>query len=137
MRLFPPTQLLLAMLALSGCHLIDQTDFRGAPPVPSAPPPVPEPDQRTALLTIAYTKADPDYAAALAGVVAAVEQRRPGALYDVISVVGSPAEAVLGQNRAADVMTAIEAHGVIPARVQLGQRIEPGAKVQQVRVYLR
>jgi hypothetical protein len=129
--------MLLALLNLTGCHLIDQTDFRGAPPVPTAPPPVPEPDQRSALVTIDYTKANPDYAAALTAVVAAVEQRRPGALYDVISIIGSSSDAELGQNRAADVMTAIEARHVIPARIQLGQRIEPGRKAQQVRVYLR
>jgi len=34
-------------------------------------------------------------------------------------------------------MIAIEAAGVIPARVQLGLRIDPGRKIPQVRVYLR
>ena len=128
--------LLAAVLALSGCHLIDQTDFLPRPPVVAAPP-VPDPETRPALVTIDYVKANPDYATALGNAIKAVETRRPGSLYDVVSVVGTPSDAPLGGSRAAEVMTSIEAQGVIPARIQLGLKLESGRKTQQVRVYLR
>lgn len=129
--------LLLATLALAGCHLIDQTDFERTPRAAVAAPPIPNPDPRPALVTIDYTKAVPDYATALAGAIRAVEARRPNSLYDVVSVVGTLKEAETGRANAAGVMTAVEAQGVIPARIQLAQRIEPGRKIPQVRVYLR
>lgn len=128
--------LMLAPVALTGCHLIDQTDFSPKRAI-VAPPPVPSPETRPALVTIDYTSANPDYGAALAGAIKAVEARRPGTLYDVTAVVGTAGEAASGRSRAAEVLTAVEAQGVIPARVQLGLMLEPGRKVQQVRVYLR
>jgi hypothetical protein len=125
------------LLALAGCHLLDQTDFdprlRAKPP----PPPVPNPETRAALVTIDFARADPDYRAALATAIHAAETRRPGVLYDVVAVVPDSAVAAAGEARAAEVMTAIEADGVIPPRIQLGVALEPGRKVPQVRVYLR
>jgi hypothetical protein len=122
-------------LAMSGCHLIDQTDFDRRL-ITKAPPPVPDPETRAALVTIDYTTANPDYTAALAEAIHVVETRRPGVLYDVVAVVPSAAEAPSGRNRAAEVMTGIEASGVAPARVRLGLRLDPGRKTQRVRVYL-
>jgi hypothetical protein len=141
-RIFPPGLFPLGLavsllLALPGCHLLDQTDFDPKPPAVAPLPPVPDPETRPALVTIDYVKANPDYASALAAAVHAVETRRPGALYDVVGVVGDAGAAPLAQTRAAEVMTEIEGQGVIPARVQLGVKIEPGRKVTQVRVYLR
>jgi len=127
-----------ALLALAGCHLLDQSDFRPKPPTPPpGPPPVPDPETRAALITIDYAKANPDYHTALTTAVQAVETQRPGSLYDVVAVVADAGGAPTGKNRAADVMIAIEAEGVIPARVQLGLTIDPGSKIPQVRVYLR
>jgi hypothetical protein len=132
---------LLAVLlpsVLAGCHLIDQSNFRPKPPAPPpAPPPVPDPETRAALVTIDYVKSNPDYVAALATAIHAAEAQRPGRLYDVVSVAGDDAGALLGRTHAAEVMVAIEADGVIPARLQLGLRVQPGLKVPQVRVYLR
>jgi hypothetical protein len=125
------------LLALAGCHLLDQTDFEPKRPAPPAPPPLPETETRAALVTIDYTKANPDYASALTAAIQTVEARRPGSLYDVVAVVGDYASAPMGRAHAADVMTTIEAAGVIPARIQLGLRLEPGRKIPQVRVYLR
>ena len=102
-----------------------------------APPPIPDPETRAALVTIDYATAAPDYRAALAAAIKAAESRRPNLLYDVVAVTGAAAEAADARIRAADAMTVIEAEGVAPARIQLGQRIEPGRKVPQVRVYLR
>jgi hypothetical protein len=128
---------LASPLVLAGCHLLDQTDFQPKPPVRPALPPVPEPETRTALVTIDFAKANPDYAAALTQAIHTVEASRPGVLYDVVAVVGDAGDAAAGRSRAADVMTAIEAAGVNPARVQLGLKLEPGRKIPQVRVYLR
>ncbi len=129
--------LILLPFGLAGCHLLDQTDFQPKPHPPPPLPPVPDPETRTALVTIDYPKPNPDYHTALATVVRAVEAQRPGSLYDVVAVIADTAGAAAGQNRAADVMIAIEAEGVIPARIQLGLRLEPGRKIPQVRVYLR
>lgn len=125
------------LLTLSACHLLDQTDFEPKPSPKPVLPPVPDPETRTALVTIDYTKANPDYGTTLSTAVHAVETRRPGSLYDVVAVIADSGGAEAGRARAADVMTAIEAAGVIPARIQLGLKLEPGRKIPQVRVYLR
>jgi hypothetical protein len=131
-----PTALFLA-LALSACHLLDQTDFYPKPVGKPAPPPIPDPEIRQALVTIEYAKPNPDYAAALTQAIKTVEAARPGALYDVVGVTADTSTNELARARAAEVMTTIEAAGVIPARIQLGLKLEPSRKVQQVRVYLR
>jgi hypothetical protein len=125
------------LLALSGCHLIDQTDFEPKRPPPHVVPPVSNPEPRAALVTIEFAKADPDYRGPLTTAIPIVEARRPGALYDVVAVVADAAGAAAGRTRAAEVMTAIEAAGVNPARIQLGLTLDPGRKIPQVRVYLR
>ena len=125
------------LLALAGCHLLDQTDFEPKLASKPPPPPVPSLETRAALVTIDYSKADPDYRAALATVIQTVETKRPGVLYDVVAVVPDAAGAAAGQARAAEVMTAIEADGVIAPRIQLGVTLDPGRKIPQVRVYLR
>ncbi len=127
-------------LLLGGCHLIDQTDFRPKVAVsnlPPPPPPVPEPETRTALVTIDYVKDNPDFRTALTNAIKVVEARRPGVLYDVVATIATAADAPAARVRAADAMTAVEAAGVIPARIQLGLRLIPGQKPPQVRVYLR
>jgi hypothetical protein len=136
-RNFPTTFVASLLLALPACHLLDQTDFDRKPPPRAALPPVPDPETRAALITIEYAKANPDYATMLATTIKTVEARRPGLLYDVVAVVADASGAPAGRARAADVMTAIEAQGVIPARIQLGLRLEAGRKIPQVRVYLR
>jgi hypothetical protein len=137
-RGFAVALLLLLPMALAGCHLVDQTDFAPKrPAAPPGPPPVPDPETRAALVTIDYVKANPDFHAALATAIQAAEAKRPGVLYDVVSVVADAAGAAAGRTRAAEVMIAIEAGGVIPARIQLGLKLEPGRTIPQVRVYLR
>jgi hypothetical protein len=128
---------LLFLLPLGGCHLLDQTDFQPKRAARPPLPPVPDPETRTALLTIDYVRSNPDFAAMLTAAVHTVETRRPGSLYDVVAVVADAAGAVAGRGRAAEVMTSIEAAGVNPARIQLGLKLEAGRKIPQVRVYLR
>ncbi len=138
MRAFPLSFSVCLLLALPACHLLDQTDFDPKPPPrPPGPPPVPNPETRAALITIEYAKANPDYAITLGATIKAVEAQRPGLLYDVVAVVADASGAPAARARAADVMTVIEAQGVIPARIQLGLRLDAGAKIPQVRVYLR
>ena len=137
MRVFVLVTLSAAGLGLTGCHhLLDQTDFKPKPP-PAVVRTIPDPETRKPLVTIEYTKANPDFRTALADVIRTVEARRPGTLYDIVAFAGGAGEALQARMRAADVMTAVEADGVIPTRIALGLTIEPGRKVQQVRVYLR
>ena len=124
------------LLALSGCHLLDQTDFQPRP-TPRVVAPVPNPESRTALLTIDFARPDTDYRSAVATTIRMVEARRPGVLYDVVGVVQDIAGAQDARTRAAEVMTAIESGGVNPARVQLGITLDPNQRIPQVRVYLR
>jgi hypothetical protein len=124
------------LLALTGCHLIDQTDF-DPKPVVRVGPAIPDPETRPALVTIDYVKANPDYTSALTAAIHAAESRRPGLTYDVVAVVASAAGEPVGRDRAAEVMTGIEAAGVIPVRIRLGLRIAPGQAPPQVRVYIR
>ena len=129
--------ILLLALPLPGCHLLGQDDFYPKPAAKPAAPPIPNLETRRPLVTIDYAKANPDYATALTQAIQAVEASRPGVLYDVVGVTADASGAALANSRAADVMTTIEAAGVIPARIQLGLALEPGRKVPQVRVYLR
>jgi hypothetical protein len=133
-RLVP---LLATMVVLSGCHLLDQTDFQPKRPAPPVVPPVPDPETRAALLTIDFARPDTDYRSAVAAAIHVVEARRPGVLYDVVGVVQDIAGVPDGRARAAEVMTAIEAAGVNPARIQLGVTLDTARKIPQVRVYLR
>ena len=132
----------LALLALAGCTLVDQTTFDPPRPVPTPPPAPPPPagprvDTRTPLLTIGYATADPDFGPSLRTAVRAAEGRGRVTFYDVIAVVSKAAELSLGQARAASVMRAIMAENVPAERLQLGVRVEPTATVAQVRVYVR
>ena len=137
MRFVSACLLVALPVALSGCHLLDQTDIDKTKPAAVQPPPISDPESRPALVTIEYIKANPEYRDALKTAIRAAETRRPGLLYDVVALVGEASEAPIGRGRAADVMTVIEGQGVIPARIQLGLRLDPGRKVHQVRVYLR
>jgi hypothetical protein len=129
--------ILTLLLVLPGCHLIDQRDFQPKHTAPPPPPPVPDPETRAALVTIDFNKPNPDYAAALATAIHVVETQRPGTLYDVVAVTGDAGSVLAARPAAEEVMIAIEANGVTPARIQLGLRIDPGRRIPQVRVYLR
>ncbi len=137
LRIAVPLLLAPLLIAVSGCHLLDQTDFEPARPPPHVAPPVPDPESRAALLTIEFAKPNLDYRTAVTAAIHLVEARRPGVLYDVVAVVPDTAGAAAGRSRAAEVMTAIEAAGVNPARIQLGLTLESARKIPQVRVYLR
>jgi hypothetical protein len=141
--------LLLALTALAGCKLLDQTTFAPSPEAPvkkvePPPPPVSPPDKRTPLLTIGFANPDPDYKDLLTYAVRQAQERRPDVSFDVVSVVLATGDTVAqslaasrGADDAAQVMRAMIALGVPDTRIHLGTRTELGLTERQVRVYLR
>ena len=138
-----PAMLLSVLLAgvLGGCKLVDQTFFAPDPepsevqPITPSPA-VARPGGRAALLTIRYDTDSPAYRDALDQAVKAVEQRRPGALFDIVGASDAATAAQAGRDAAA-VMAAMRELGVAGNRLNLGARIEPAMTVREVRVYLR
>jgi hypothetical protein len=138
--------LLLAGLALAGCKLIDQTTFapQAETPAPAQLAALPPVAGRPALLSIRYSTPNPQYGDALRTAVAAAEERRPGAQYDVVAVVPVPKDPALqlrdlnqGRQDATRVMQAMMALGVPDTRIALGARTDPSITVREVRVYVR
>lgn len=132
--------------AVSSCTLVDQKTFApepdprpAAPPLPLSGPPAPPAaaDPRTPLLTIRYDVPGPDYAKVLKVAIRAARTKRPGGGFDVISVVGSEADAATGRLDAAQIARAVEEERVPRARVHLIQRLDPGVTPREVLVYLR
>lgn len=132
----------LALLAFTGCTLIDQRTFAPAPEAKAqrsvAPrlPDVPV-DARTPLVTIDYTVPSPDYAELLHYAVSAAEKRYSDVQYDVISVLKDAADVAEAQERASGVMRAIMRERVPASRIHLALRTDPGLTASQVRVYVR
>lgn len=137
MRLAP---LLLALLAFTGCTLIDRRTFAPAPEakaqVPTPPPPAII-DPRTALVTIEYSVPSPDYGELLNAAVRAAEARDAQVQYDVIAVMQDTTGAATGMQRATEVMRAIMRNRVPESRIHLGVRTDPVLHADQVRVYVR
>jgi hypothetical protein len=131
------TLVLLAGLALAGCKLVDQTTFAPSPEAPPATPAPPSADPRIPLLTIGYDTPNPNYQDVLRYAVRAAETRAPGVEYDVYAMLPAGGDAAQAQNSAVEVMRAILADGVPPARVHLGLRTEAASAARQVRVYVR
>ena len=136
----------LALLAFSGCTLVDQTTFATPPPTPAPGPVVEAPrlEKRAPLIVIAFTTPAPDYSAALASAVRAAEASRRGIGYDVIgiaAIAGTPAVQAQAEREAAvnatTIMRAILADDVPAGRIRLGVRTEIGLAVPQVRVFVR
>ncbi len=131
-----------AILAFTGCALIDQRTFAPAPEAKAQPvAPVPLPavlvDSRTPLVTIDYTVPSPDYAELLHYAVSAAEKRGDDVQYDVVSVLRDASQAAAGQESAAGVMRAIMRDRVPAARIHLAIRTDPSLTAAQVRVYVR
>jgi glucose/arabinose dehydrogenase len=131
---------ILALLTFTGCTLIDQRTFAPSPEAkaqtPAEQPKVPV-DPRTALVTIDYTVASPDYAELLHYAVHAAEARDADVQYDVISVLKDTSDVAAGQERATGVMRAIMRDQVPAERIHLALRTDPSLTANQVRVYVR
>lgn len=131
--------LCMALLAFTGCTLIDRRTFAPAPEA-KAQVPTPPPrsiDPRTPLVTIEYTVPGPDYTELLNAAVRAAESRDRDVQYDVVAVMKDPGNAVVAMHRASEVMRSIMRNQVPADRIHLGVRTDPLLKVQQVRVYVR
>ena len=128
-------------IALAGCKMIDQTLFRPDPEPGQevAPPPAAtaaRPANQAPVLSIRYDTPNPSYKNVLAQAVRAVEQRRPGAVYDVVAASTAP-EAPQAAKDAGAVMAAMKELGVPTNRLNLGARLEPSLAIREVLIYLR
>jgi hypothetical protein len=135
---------LLLPLAATGCHLIDQSDFRPkppppppAPPAPPAPPPVPP------LVSIRFPRPDIDYTAALRQAVTEARQRKVDVSFEVQGLaptapaIDAQTSALATVNKEAQgVAAAIAGLGVDPTRIRMLSRTEPGLSANEVRVYV-
>jgi len=125
---------------LAGCKLIDQTTFAPDPePDQVAAPPVapgPRPAGMAPIMTIRFETTSPDYQDALTQAVQTVEQRRPGAMFEVVAT-SSATEAAQATTDATSVMKAMREMGVPITRMTLGARVDPTLSVREVRIYLR
>lgn len=132
----------LALGLLAGCDLIGQNTFAPAPePKPAAAAQAaataPSFESRRALVTVDEIAPASDFRPLLRYAVHAAEARDRGVQFDVVAVLPDLSAAEQGQRDAGEVMRAIMADGVPPARVHLGLRAEPGLAHRQVRVYVR
>ena len=126
-RLVP---VVLALLSFTGCTLIDQRTFAPSPEAKAQPAPAAAPvvvDGRTALVTIDYTVASPEYGELLHAAVRAAEARYPDVQYDVVSVLVDVSAVADGQQRAAGVMRAIMRDRVPASRIHLALAGRPDA----------
>ncbi len=140
---------LAALLATTGCRLVDQRTFAGVPVAPTpaqltapgyaaaALPPLP-------LASVRFDRLGDDWQPAVLDAVRGVLAQRPDAQFDLVTPL--PAQASLdSQDRAltfgaADsqqVADALLADGVAADHVHLGSRSDPGQPVREVRVYVR
>jgi hypothetical protein len=135
----------LAILMLSGCHLVDQRDFdrrAGAKPEPPAAPAVvvkgPKP-----LLLIDYRTPDPDYAPALQAAVQRALALKPGVLFSVQMLVppaptpdAQAAAQLAATATGREIAEAIVTDGADPGQVELAVRGDPGVTAKQARIYV-
>jgi hypothetical protein len=135
---------LLALLALAGCKLVDQTTFAPAPA--TAPPAAPARAvvSRAPLLTIGPGTPVSAYRSLLAFAVHAAEERDRNVRFDVTAV--APAnlpperqseEVTAATAEATQVMQAITHAGVPPGRILLHAMLDPTAAHREVLVYVR
>ena len=135
-----------ALLPLTGCHLLDRSDF--APRAKT--PPTTEltsaalPNTRKPLVTIRYEAPNPPYEGALAQAVQAAESRAPNLIYDVVAVIPQNNDPIAqmdavtrGREEAANVMRAVMGQNVPDTRIRLAARIDQDATALEVRVYVR
>lgn len=139
----------VAVLATTGCRLIDQRTFAGAGVAPTAAQLAANDYAASALpalplTSVRFDRLDGDWQPALLDAVRGVLARRPDAQFDLVTPF--PTQATLDlQDRAltsgaADsqqVANALLADGVAADHVHLGSRGDPGQPAREVRVYVR
>ncbi len=135
---------LVALLALTACHLVDQRDFdkhAGDRPSPPAGPPTRVAPPVPALVTIRYDVPDPPYREALATAVAHALARKHDVIFTVTTLVppsGGPAEQAAAEGAASvlgrEIAAAIVADGADPGQVEQAVRQDFSLQVREVRV---
>ena len=140
----PRSALPLAAILLlgAGCTLVDQRTFNahaGTRPKPPATGPGPAP----ALVTVDFSKPNPQYAAALDQAVAEAVSRKPDVQFDVVTVVpgtGTPAQQVTAATGltadAREIARAINRDGVDDDRIHLEARSDGSVTTRQVQVFV-
>ena len=136
------TRSCLLVLALAGCHLVDQRDFdarAGRPP--ALPRVVPAAAPVPAFVTIRYTTPDPPYRDALSAAVKRALARKPDVLFTVVTVIPARSapeaeaeEAASASASGRDVAQAIVDAGAAAGQVEQAVRVQPGLGVREVRV---
>ncbi len=137
--------LCLALLALPGCRLIDQTTFAPSPSKnPALLPVAPPIDKRAALLTIDEGSPVLAYRDLLRFAVQQASRRDPNVQFDVLAVVPGTGDAAAQaaavgttQKEAVVVMQEIGRDGVSPERIHLRAGVAASITRPQIRVYVR
>jgi hypothetical protein len=133
------------LLALTGCHLVDQRTFdrhAGAKPQPPAAKVVathgPQP-----LLTITYDNPDPDYARPLANAVQRALAVKPDVLFTVQILVppsGPPDAQARAEIAAAatgrEIEEAMVADGADQGQIEMAVKGDASVKTKDVRIYV-
>jgi len=139
--------LTLVALLLSGCapplKLIDQRTFWPAQ-TPTAGDLARGTLPKTPLVEIRFDDLDADFRPALADAVAAAQSRKADVEFDVLVPIPTTAPqeeqdrfTSQGQADAQEVASALAADGVLPDRVHIGFRGDPGSPPREVLVYVR
>jgi hypothetical protein len=146
-----PTRVILVLAApllLTGCwapdwKLIDQRTF-WPPHAPEAGDVARANLPKFPLAVIRFDDLDADYRPALAEAVQAAVDRKADVEFDVLTPIPTTAPqaeqdrfATQGEADAQEVATALAADGVLPDRVHIGFRGDPGSPPREVRVYVR
>jgi hypothetical protein len=135
----------ILLLALTGCHLVDQRDFN--PKAGRKPQPPPGPVMKFSgpapLITITYNTPDPNYAAELAVAVKQALALKQNVLFTVqvlVPLAATPeAQAVALRQATAsgrEIGEAIVADGADQGQIELAVRGDPGVHLQQVQVFV-
>jgi len=99
---------------------------------------------KTPLLVIGFDDLDADYKSALAEAMVAAQARKPDVEFDVLTPIPTTADqaeqdrfARQGEADAQAVAAVLIDDGVLPDRVHIGFRGDPGSPPREVRVYVR
>ncbi|MBE7210598.1 MAG: hypothetical protein INR65_06225 [Gluconacetobacter diazotrophicus] len=146
-----PGALLLAALAvpalLGGCKLVDQRTFdpaAGRPPVPRYPPAPPPKPAPAPLALVRFNNGD-DWRPAVTAIVRAALERKPDAVFRVLTVVpggGTPEQqatllAGAARTQGAAVADTVRAAGAEARQIELAGTADPGIRDVEVRLTAR
>jgi len=132
------------LIALAGCHLVDERDFdANAEKPPKLPAPPASPPGPGALLTLNYADGDPDYATKLAQSVQRALSVKPGVLFTVQTLVppaatpdAQAAALIAAAGTGREIAEAIAADGADSGQIELAVRADPSVHAKEVRVFV-